>query len=269
VAIDKQERSSRSSIASPRGQGSGEGSGRANSYVHPEVLEQRKPRARAPHQLQPGRHNLSREYVEAHQRQRILDAIADVAGLAGYSAMSVEEIIGAAGVSRRTFYDHFNDKEDAFLAALDATSREMLDRVRTASDASETFGGCVRDCLAAFLEFVAEKPRYAEILIVEVLAAGPAAVACRNELMQTVTEMLRRGAARAAKGGRPPELTAETIIGGIYEVVYSRVLQGREAMLPALLPDLAYSMLLPYLGHEQARREAERPSSEQRTADAA
>ena len=69
-------------------------------------------RSRAPHQLPPGRHKLTRDYVQRNQRERILDAVA--AGLAGCQAMSVEEIIGTAGVSRRTFYDNFQSKEVAF-----------------------------------------------------------------------------------------------------------------------------------------------------------
>lgn len=55
-------------------------------------------------------------------------------------------------------------------------------------------------------------------------------------------------------GIRPPKLTAETIVGGIYEIVYSRVLHGRTAELPQLLPDLAYSMMQPYVGHAKAER---------------
>ena len=77
-------------------------------------------RARQPHQLPPGRHGLPRAFVASNQRERILDAVADVASLAGYASMSVEGIIATAGVSRRTFYDHFADKQEAFLAAYDA-----------------------------------------------------------------------------------------------------------------------------------------------------
>jgi AcrR family transcriptional regulator len=238
----------------------GAGGRRADSYVYPGMPGQRQPRARprAPHQLPPGRHNLSRRFVEANQRERILDAIVDVTSLAGYSAMSVEDIIGAAGVSRRTFYDHFKSKEGAFQAALDDVSERLLERIRAALDASETFTDGVRDSLAAFLGFLAGEPRYADLLIVEVLAAGSAAIERRNELMRAFAETMKRGAERA-HGRQPPELTAETLIGGIFEVVYSRVLDGRTAELQGLLPDLSYALLLPYLGDEQARREASLP----------
>jgi AcrR family transcriptional regulator len=214
----------------------------------------RKPRRRAEHQLPPGRHGLSRSFVENNQRQRILDAVADVVSLAGYQGMSVEEIVGAAGVSRRTFYDNFKSKEDAFLTAYDTISVELIGAVKVAYDASESFPEGVIACLQTFLEFVAAHPHYADACIVEVLAAGPAALERRNAVMRALAELLHDGAQAVPNSARPPKLTAETIVGGMYEIVYSRVLQGRTTELPDLLPDLAYSMMLPYLGHANADR---------------
>jgi AcrR family transcriptional regulator len=212
-------------------------------------------RRRAPHQLPPGRHGLSRNYVESNQRARMVDAVIDVVSFEGYVAMSVEDIVSAAGVSRRTFYDHFTGKEDAFLQAFDQVGSELLRQVRAAYHSSATFADGVVACLRAFLEFAASDHRYADMCIVEVLAAGPAAVERRNAVMKSFAELLHRGAQTTQDGAQAPELTAETIIGGIYEVVYSRVVEGHAAELPKLLPDLAYSMMLPYLGHKLAQRE--------------
>lgn len=218
----------------------------------------KKPQPRAPHQLPPGRHGLTRQFVQSNQRQRILDAVADVVSFAGYAAMSVEDIIATAGVSRRTFYDHFKSKEDAFLTAYDAIGAELFERVQAAFRSSDTFASGVVACLRAFLEFVAAEPRYAEMCIVEALAAGPAAIERRNAVMRMLAELLYEGAQTVPGGNRPPELVAETIVGGIYEIVYSRVLHGTTEELPELLPDLAYSMMLPYLGHAAAEREVAR-----------
>jgi AcrR family transcriptional regulator len=228
-------------------------------YVSAHVPSKR--RVRQPHQLPAGRHGLPRGFVVSNQRERILDAVADVASFAGYGDMSVEDIIATAGVSRRTFYDNFKDKQDAFLAAYDAVTEQLIAKVQEAYAANATFAGGVRDCLSAFLEFVASEPRFADMCIVEVLAAGPEAVARRNAVMRAFAATIRSGAEGIDGGPRPPELTAETIVGGIYEVVYSRVLGGETAELPSLLGDLAYSMMLPYLGHEQARDEATKPPS--------
>ena len=213
-----------------------------------------KPRQRAAHQLPPGRHGLSRTFVEENQRQRILDAVADVASLAGYQAMSVEDIVGAAGVSRRTFYDNFKSKEDAFLTAFETISTELVHEVQASYDSSQSFPVGVIACLNTFLEFVASHPHYADACIVEVLAAGTDALERRNAVMSALAELLHVGAETMPESFHPPRLTAETIVGGIYEIVYSRVLHGQTSELSQLLPDLAYSMMLPYLGHEGAQR---------------
>jgi AcrR family transcriptional regulator len=218
----------------------------------------RSSRVRASHQLPPGRHGLSRDAVVANQRQRILDAVADVCSLVGYQAMSVEAICAASGISRRTFYDLFGGKEDAFLAAYDAIANRLIEELRAAARGSDRFAAGVVACVRAFLELVAAEPRYADVCIVEVLAAGPAALARRNAVMEELAALLHKGAQTLAIGSRPPELTAEALIGGIYEVVYARVVSGDTGALPALLPDLSYSILLPYLGHRQTVRELKR-----------
>lgn len=209
-------------------------------------------RSREPHQLPPGRHGLARSYVTANQRERMLDAVADVVSFKGYAAMSVEDIVSAAGVSRRTFYDLFKSKDDAFLAAFDSIGNELLASVRYAYEQSATFAEGVIACLRAFLEFVAAEPRYAELCLVEALAAGPEAIERRNAVMRALAELLHRGAQTVPGANRPPFLTAETVIGGIYEVAYSRVLNGETSDLPKLLPDLAYSVMLPYVGRDSA-----------------
>lgn len=213
----------------------------------------RKKRAREPHQLPAGRHGLSRSFVVENQRQRILAAVADVCHAAGYVSMSVEDIVVTSGVSRRTFYDNFRGKEDVYLAAFDEVTKQLLTRVYAAYEAADGLVARVRDSLDAFLTFVAEEPAFADMCIVEVMAAGSVAIERRNRTMQAFSEMIEKAAAEELpKSKLPPALTAETLVGGIYEVVYSRVLQGRGSELPELLPDLLFSVLLPYVGQETA-----------------
>ena len=162
-----------------------------------------------------------------------------------------------AGVSRRTFYDNFEDKEAAFLAAYDEIVARLAERMNDAFSAAGAFASRVRDCLAAFLYFLAAEPQSAVLCIVEVFAAGPNAVERRTALMREFAELIRAASDDlGASAIRPPELTAETIVGGVYEVVYSRVLHGESGCLAELQQDLAYSMMLPYLGHVRAAREA-------------
>jgi AcrR family transcriptional regulator len=212
---------------------------------------------RQAHQLPPGRHGLSRAFVAQNQRERILAAVADVTAAASYAEMTVEDIIVTAGVSRRTFYEHFKNKDDAFLAAYDEASAELVETVVTAVNAAEDFADSCRSGLGTFLDFLANRPALSRMCIVEVLAAGPDAIARRNGAMRGFAALIEENA-RKYLDETAPALTAETVVGGIYEVVYTRVLRGEIRELPGLLPDLVYSALLPYLGPETAVAERRR-----------
>jgi len=218
--------------------------------------------------LPTGRHGLSRSFVAQNQRDRILAAVADACAAKGYVEMSVEDIIAAAGVSRRTFYEHFKNKEHAFLAAYEAVLGQLFQRVTGAVDAAPDLTDKVRVGLAAFLGFLANEPAFAKMCIVDVLAAGPEAVARRDGAMRAFAQVITDNARAVLGDGGPPslDLMAETVVGGIYEVVYARVLRGELDELPRLLPDLVYAVLLPYVGPEQAtafhRRLSAEPAAE-------
>jgi AcrR family transcriptional regulator len=214
--------------------------------------------AREPEQLPPGRHGFSRSFVALNQRNRILAAVARVADSKSYSDMTVEDLIVAAGVSRRTFYEQFDNKEMAFLAAYDEVVGRLLRKVEEAVAAERELSERVRAGISAFLEFVASDPAVARVCIVEVLAAGPEAVSRRRKAMRAFAEVMERTASVREESPVAPALTAETLVGGLHEVVYTRVLQGEARELPRLLPDLVYSALMPYLGPEAAARERSR-----------
>jgi AcrR family transcriptional regulator len=213
---------------------------------------------RQAHQLPPGRHGLPRSFVVQNQRERILAAVADVTSSASYADLTVEGIIVTAGVSRRTFYEHFKNKDDAFLAAYDEISALLVQRVFAAVDAASGFSEKATAGLGTFLDFLASEPAFARMCIVEVLAAGPDAIGRRNDAMKAFAGLIDYNARELLDDSIALALTAETIVGGIYEVVYSRVLRGEIKDLPALLPELAYSALLPYIGPEAAGAERQR-----------
>jgi AcrR family transcriptional regulator len=201
---------------------------------------------------------LPRAFVVENQRERILSAVADVTSVAGYREMTVEDVIVTAGISRRTFYEHFENKDDAFLAAFDSVLEQLLSTVREAYEAEEKGAERLRAGLAAFLDFLAREPAFARMCIVEALAAGNEAVQRRNAAMATFARIIDENARSAGTTLDPPELTAETIVGGIYEVIYTRVVRGDIRDLPELLPDLVWSALLPYAGPEAALAEYQR-----------
>jgi AcrR family transcriptional regulator len=189
--------------------------------------------------------------VVSNQRERILDAVLQ-------AAMRIEDVIAIAGVSRRTFYDHFANKEEAFLAAYELVLDQLLTGVRSAFGSGESWPSRVRRGLAAFLNLLASEPVLAQVCVVEALAAGPRALARRTAAMQAFQSLLMPPADDALATTTAPPVAIEAIVGGIYEVIYSRVTTHRTEELPSLLPSLLHSALLPFVGPEVAEAEYQR-----------
>jgi AcrR family transcriptional regulator len=199
---------------------------------------------RRPAQLPSGRHGLLRSFVADNQRERILSAVAQAAAELGYAEMSVETIIAGAGVSRRTFYEHFKNKEDAFLAAYDAVVHQLARCIRRAYFTETTVRERLRAGIRAYLQFMASEPELARMCIVEVLAAGPQALARRNAAMRMFAEIIEDNIHELIPGCRRAALASEMIVGGIHEVVFRRILADRIDELPGLADDLLVTILM-------------------------
>jgi len=213
---------------------------------------------RAPHQLPSGRHGMSRKEVSQNQRERLLSAVVQVARGTGYSGLTIRSVISAAGVSRRTFYELYEDKDEVFLAAYDHVVGRLAGGVNQATTGGRTWPEQVSLGLKTFLERLASDPGVAHLCIVEVLAAGPPALSRRAAALEAFRPFLEPGYAHAPAGVELPALAVETAIGGVYEVIYSYVLQNRTEELPEAHADLLHIVLLPFLGLERSAAEAER-----------
>jgi AcrR family transcriptional regulator len=222
--------------------------------MFPSVAGRRGSDELEPEKLPPGRHGLSRAFVAKNQRDRILSAVADVTSVAGYGPMSVEDVIVTAGVSRRTFYEHFKNKEEVFLAAYDHVVDLVLSEVSTAYARGDTWIDRVRRGLEAFVDLLAAQPALAHVCVVDVLTAGPKALTRRSAAIDRFRAFLAPGLDGASDDVRAPALAADTVVGGIYEVIYSHVLRGDSARLPDLAPELLHGMLVPFVGREEAVR---------------
>ncbi|MFL5844471.1 MAG: TetR/AcrR family transcriptional regulator [Solirubrobacteraceae bacterium] len=213
---------------------------------------------RPAHQLPAGRHGIPRHLVLSNQRDRLLDAVMQVVMRDGYPAMRIADVIAIAGVSRRTFYDNFANKEDAFLAAYDAVVAQLGATVGASFATGRSWPAKVSRGLGAFLGYLAAGPAVAHVCIVEVLAAGPAALERRAEAMARFRRFIVPDVAEVPAAATVTDLTVETTIGGIYEVIYSRVVAGRADALPELLPGLLHTILLPFVGPDIAAAECAR-----------
>ena len=195
--------------------------------------------------LPSGRHHLSRNYVVGNQLGRILQAVIQVVGEKGYAGLTVDTIIAASGVSRRTFYQLFKNKDEAFIAAYDLVASRVAGAVRESMTVEGSPVEKMNAGLAAFLEHLAAEPLAARMAIVEVLAAGPVAIERRAHAKQlfiaTIADYLRR----ADPDWAEPELTGEGIAGAVLEIVYSRIRRGAADTLPSLYPSLIRMFAMP------------------------
>jgi AcrR family transcriptional regulator len=208
-----------------------------------------------PQRLPPGRHGLPREFVVRSQRTRVLDAMAQAVAEQGFAATSVAEIVVRAGVSRRTFYELYNDKEDCFLAAYRAAVNGLVERVGEAQSGCEGSVERLRVAVKELLHFLEAEPAFAHMCIVEVLAAGPRALELRDETMRRLAPIV--DVLNEEPGALPdiPAVTGEALVGAIYELLYARMMRRELDDLGSLLPQVMYLCVSVYLGPERAREE--------------
>jgi AcrR family transcriptional regulator len=188
------------------------------------------------------------------RRQLILEAMVRVVGRRGYKATSVADVIEEADVSRTTFYKHFEDKQECFLAAYDLVTERVLDAVIANCDAEQPWLERMRVGLTTVVEMFALDPELARTAIVEVAAAGADARQRHWNAVARFTEFLADG--EGVAGERElPENIALMAAGAVSGLIFDELLTGRAERLPELLPDLLFAMLVPYIGPSAATAE--------------
>jgi AcrR family transcriptional regulator len=204
----------------------------------------------------PGRQQLPREFITRHQRARIVDALAEEISERGYRGVTVADVVKRAAIARNTFYENFGSKEDCFLAAQERAMSGALERVVAAAGEFDSWPRQVRAGLAAFLEYVIAEPALARTCLVESLSAGPRAVEYYEESQQAFVSLFRLGRDVSPHGRDLPETLEEAIIGGVYWIVYQRLVVSDADAVAELLPEIVEFALTPYLGSEAAREMA-------------
>jgi AcrR family transcriptional regulator len=191
----------------------------------------------------------------------MLEAMAHAVAEKGYAATTVADVVGGAGVSRKTFYEHFRDKEECFLAAWDAGVQVLVDAVeRSALEAEGEWRRHIRAGVRAYLHTLAARPDFARTFLIEVLAAGPEALERRAEVHARFAELLKtlHESYRADHPNEIPELPDEVFIatvGAVNELVTDRVRKGRTAELPELEDVISYLQIAFLAGHARATNE--------------
>jgi AcrR family transcriptional regulator len=205
-----------------------------------------------------GRHGLSRAVVERSQRERLLDAAARVTAARGYEATTVADILAEAGVGRETFYELFEDRRACVLAAHQELLDDLVGHVRIAYEGPGEWVERCRATLRVLLEWFAADPALGRFLLVEAAAVGPEFHAIFQAGFDRFVAVIDAGLDDDLPDPHPLPATS-LAVGAAISRVYGEVAAGRTERLAALLPQLTYETLVPFLG-EAAARDAARAS---------
>ena len=198
-------------------------------------------------------------HVLEMQRRRLLLAFADVLVEHGLEDAGVGRVCKRAGVSRRTFYGLFDDREACFVAVLDDAIERLSQSVVPAYAREARWRERMRAALAALLQFFDDESALARACLIETLKAGPAVIERRRRVLDALIAAVDQGRSEAKGDTGPPPLTADSAVGGALSVIHARVLEGNPAPLSELLNPLMSMIVHPYLGPAAARRELSRP----------
>lgn len=203
-----------------------------------------------------GRHGLPREMVAENQRERLIAGIIAAVAENGYGGTTIADIVKEAGLSRKTFYEHFANKEACFEAAYEA-SFNFIWETMAAVGRGRTWGETVRARLEALLGALAAEPDLANYFLIAPTSVGDKIAERHHESMRELVGALTEGAPKAKTKRGSPETQEQALAGGISRLVVRKLGDGEAASLPGLLPALTELVLWPYLGGKDAVRIAE------------
>ena len=194
-------------------------------------------------------HSFEERQAASNPPERVLRALAAAVAEKGYPEITVAEIVERAATSQRTFYEHFANREDALIAALDSGSALMLGKTLPAFRRAQDWPHAVRRAYDAMFAFGVEEPEYSRLGAVEMYAAGKRALQTRDTIMEGLEALLAPGYEIAPD---TPPIAAEAIGGAIYALVYDQVKSKGPETLSQLVPMATYMTLAPFIGAEEA-----------------
>lgn len=206
--------------------------------------------------LTPGPSNAP-DSVAENQRQRLFGAIVASVAERGYANTRVADLVEISGVSRRSFYDLFADKQACFVGAIDALVPSTIGPVLESSGPDDWEVDSKRR-LGIAASLAAAQPAAAKMCLVDAYVAGPAAVDPVDEAVARMGALVRNRLAGSPRWADLPAEIGTFGIGAVLEAFRTRLIDGRESQLPAVAGQLA-TLLLHYEAPTRPLRSAARP----------
>ena len=202
-----------------------------------------------------GPHALPQEMVIAHQRERLLDAAVGAMAEQGFAELTVRDLIDRAGVSRRTFYQLFQDKIECVLTAHERAFERVSGAIVAACREEAAWPERVAGAIGAALDFAVDSPSEAHLVVVAHTTSERLA-SRGQEAHEKLADLLRIGREQVDAPLSPPAVTEQAVVGAAMAVVGARLLAGETGTLSLLAPELTQIILMPYVGDEEAKRVA-------------
>jgi AcrR family transcriptional regulator len=218
-------------------------------------------RASAAPKLPTGRTVREGGHVVEMQRRRLLSATVSLVYERGVQALTVATVCERAGMSRRTFYEIFDEREACLHAAFEDAVERAREIVTGAVVGERRWRDRIRAGLGALLVFLDREPAMARLLIVDALGAGGDTLESRRRVLAEMIAVVEEGRAEVKAGLQPPSLTAEGVVGAVSSVIHARMLERDPRPLAELAGALMAMIVQPYLGAAGAQRELERPAT--------
>jgi len=206
--------------------------------------------------LSAGIDNLSEPLVEHSQRERLLNSMARSCAKKGYGATTIGDVCEGAGVSRATFYELFKDKEDCFHASMEVALADAMGRIVAVYSPDKPWATMVCDAAEAFLDLLASRPSFARMALVEAPASGERAFELYASGKRVLQTLLERGRDDPVEEEAIPSSAGRAALSAAESLIVGQILAGNATRLRELLPDVVYITTIPYLGQEEALRQA-------------
>ncbi len=211
-------------------------------------------------QIPGGRHGLAPEAVAESQRARLLAGMAEAVAEHGYAETSIADVISRAGVSRKTFYQQFDGKDECFAVAYGQEMDRLLEVTLSAFESEgPPWARRLRAALTALCGALAGNPAVARLCFIEGLAAGPVTAARRRAELEGLLPLFESAPSDALGDSPFGESLRMGRIGDLAEMLRHEIAAGAGAGLPRLVPELTYLLAVPFLGPERAARELDGP----------
>jgi AcrR family transcriptional regulator len=207
----------------------------------------------------PSRSGLPRDQVSEIQRSRLLVGAVGAIEEHGYAAATVAQITQRAKVSRRTFYELFEDREACLAALIEDVLTLLEDELAHAGLEGLPWRERVRGGLVVILGFFDREPVLARVCVVQALRSGPGVLERRAAILTRLAGVVDEGRKESQRAGNCSPLTAEGLVGAALGIVHARLLRGEQQPLLELVGELMGMIVLPYMGPAAARREQTRP----------